>query len=644
MPDPVLGIDLGTSNSVVATIREGEPEVLRDSEGRTLVPSVVSFHPSGTVLVGSEAVGRLLVDPEHTVFSAKRLIGRPFSDLVAQDFLSKVPFHAQAGDNQEILIQARDERMTVPELSAFLLHHIKVIAERGLRKMARKAVVTVPANFNDAQRAATLQAGETAGLEVLRILNEPTAAALAYGYGMDFDRRVIIYDFGGGTFDVTILDIHGDLFEVRATAGDTYLGGNDMDSRLLDVLAQKLLEEQGYDPREDPMVLGKLRQAAENAKCELSYNPRAKIRLDELAYGPKGKAISLHHEVDRGFFEKLVEDLVDRTFVICDEAFNLAGLQANQVDEVVLVGGTTRMPLVRQSVQSYFARAPMASIDPDQVVAMGAALQAASLMGIEARVPSGAKPAERDATTSPPPAPPEPAQAAETKPPTRQAPPPLPGARSGPLGGAGSPEPRGQGVVPTPIAAPALGQLPAVPPGAAHSGSPGVELELVGPGPAVQEQPKPPAQVRRPLLLDVTPLSLGVATVGGYSQVIIPRNSPVPVEASRTYVTSEDDQTQVIIRICQGESRRFEENTVLGELLLEGLPAAPRGDVSIRVTFEIDTSGILKASASDERTGQVQRATIQLRGRKEGARRDATISGEEGAYRLSRSSGEAART
>ncbi|MFH2006916.1 MAG: Hsp70 family protein [bacterium] len=528
MAEYVLGIDLGTSNSVVAAMRDGQPQVLTDADHRNTQPSIVSFHPSGSILVGHDAKRRRLIDPANTITSVKRLIGRPFSAPEVGEFVARCPYRVVEGSNQQTIIEVRDQRLSVPEVSALVLHHMKIIAERVLRQTVRKAVVTVPANFNDAQRAATVAAGQIAGIEVLRIINEPTAAALAYGHGKSLDRTVLVYDYGGGTFDVTILEIHGDVYEVRATAGDTYLGGDDIDERVMERMVALFLEQHRYDLRHDEMAVHRLRSVAEQVKCQLSSQARSVVEVQEIAHGPNGAALDLHFEMTRPEFDALAQDHVDRTFAICDQAFQIAQMPINQIDEVVLVGGTTRIPLVRESVRSYFARAPLVSINPDEVVALGAAIQGAALL---------------------------------------------------------------EDVAPAPA--------PAV------SASPGA-----GVGAAVAPAPPKP----RPLLLDVTPLSLGVGVVGGFAKVLIPRNAQVPVEQTEVFSTGADNQTAVSIRICQGEARMFDGNTELGELVLAGLRPAPRGEVKVAVTFEIDTNGILKVRARDEATDTEQDATIKLLG------------------------------
>jgi len=541
MAEYVLGIDLGTSNSVVAAERDGRPEVLVDADKRGTQPSIVSFHPTGSILVGHDAKRRRLIDPRNTIYSAKRLIGRPFSSPEVQKFAARVPYPMAAGENDQTIIEVRDQRLSVPEVSALVLHHMKIIAERTLRQTVNKAVITVPANFNDAQRSATVAAGDVAGLEVLRIINEPTAAALAYGHGKKLDRKVLIYDFGGGTFDVTILEIHGEVYEVLATAGDTYLGGDDFDLLVMDRMLNQFLQKTRYDLRHNEVAMERLRSVSEQVKCQLSTQNRSVVQVQEIAHGAEGVALDLDFTMERKEFEDLTEALVDRTFAICDEAFGLAQMPINQIDEVVLVGGTTRIPFVRESVRSYFSRAPMATINPDEVVALGAAIQGASLL----------------AAVAPPPS--------------------LPSAT------------------------------------AARSIDPGMPAIPPAPG-ELRPPPPPPSPPPRPLLLDVTPMSLGVAIVGGYAKVVIPRNAQVPAEHTETFTTGADNQFSVSLRICQGESQRFADNTELGELVLAGLRPARRGEVKVEVTFEIDTNGILKVHAKDEVTGLVQDATIRLRG------------------------------
>jgi molecular chaperone DnaK len=487
----VLGIDLGTSNSVAAVMVDDRIVIIADAEGNRIHPSVVSFHPSGTVICGHKAKARRIVDPENTVFSTKRLIGRRFSSPEVRAVRARSPFVIKEGASEQPMIATRGGEFTVPQISALVLGYLKQLAEAQLGQPVERAVITVPANFNDSQREATKAAGRLAGLEVLRILNEPTAAALAYGFGKSLQTRIAIFDFGGGTFDITILRLQQRIFEVLATAGDTYLGGDDIDLRLVDAMIQAFLMVHNIDLRPAPLAVQRLRAVAEQVKCQLSDRTRAMVRVQEIAHGPNGVALDFTFSLTRDGMNAKVVDIVDRAFVVCDEALRLAGTDVGQLDDMVLVGGTTKMPLVRERVRQYFGKEPRADINPDEVVAVGAAIQGATLMAD------------------------------------------------------------------------------------------------VGVG-----------QQAKPLLLDVTPRALGVGTVGGFADAVIQRNA----------------QTHVVIPVCQGESRRLDENTLLGELRLEGLRAARRGEVRVEVTFEIDTDGILKVKAKDQETGQAQDATIRVLG------------------------------
>ena len=507
--EPVIGIDLGTSNSVVSVVQDGKVIVIPDSEGRRVHPSVVSFHSNGTILVGEKAKRRRIIDPRNTIFSAKRLIGRRFMSAEVRTAVARMPYIIKEGANQQPIVEARGKTYTIPEISAMVLTHMKNIAETYLGRQVVKAVVTVPANFNDAQREATKAAGRLAGLEVMRILNEPTAAALAYGYGKGLDRRLAIYDFGGGTFDITILLLRDRIFEVLSTAGDTYLGGDDIDLRLVDYMVQAFLRMHRVDLRNDGLAMERLRSVSEQVKCQLSARSKAIVQIQEIAHGVDGRAIDLSFSITRDGLNQKIVDIVDRTFIVCDEALRLAGVSASEVDDIVLVGGTTKMPLVRERVAGYYSREPRTDINPDEVVAVGAAIQAAALM-----------------------------------------------------------------------------------------------QDVLGPD-------QKPVQT---LLLDVTPRALGIGTFGGYAETIIQRNAQIPTEQTRLFTTSYDNQTTVKIQVCQGESRRFEENTPLGELTLDGLTAKARGQVSVAVTFEINTDGILRVRAKDQATGKATSAKIQVLG------------------------------
>ena len=506
-----VGIDLGTSNTVVSVVHGNKAHVIPDREGRKIHPSVVSIHPKGDILVGQEALRRRVIDPVNTVYSVKRLIGRQFRHEAVQAAIRKAPYKIEEGDNQQPMIFSRGKVYTIPELSAFVLRHVKELAEQYLGQAVEHAVITVPANFNDAQREATKAAGRIAGLNVLRILNEPTAAALAYGYGQGLNTTLAVYDFGGGTFDTTILKLADRVFEVLSTAGDSFLGGDDIDEKLVDYMVQLFLRQTRIDLTGNVSALARLRQVGEQVKRQLSQRPKAQVQVQQVAFGPGGQPLDLAFALTRERLNAMSKELVQRSFLICDEALGLANIDVTLVDEVVLVGGTTKMPQVRESVEAYFGRPARVDINPDEVVAVGAAIQAAALLRM-----------------------------------------------------------------------------------------PGMDA---GGGGAVDS-----------VLLDVTPRALGIAVVGGYSEVIIDRNAQIPVEQTRRFVTSVDHQTQVRIQVCQGEARKFDENQALGELVLDGLPPAPRGEVQVEVTFEIDTDGILQVSARDLETHQEQQAETHVLG------------------------------
>jgi molecular chaperone DnaK len=682
----VVGIDLGTTNTVVGFVQGGEAVAVRDADGESLIPSVVSFHPSGSVLVGRAAKDRRVVDAPNTVYSIKRLIGRSWSSEQVGRARARLPFEMREGPGQAVLVVARGESFTLPEISAFVLRHAKSTAEKALGEAIDRAVITVPANFNDLQRAATKVAGRVAGLEVLRILNEPTAAALAYGYGRGRGERIAIYDFGGGTFDVTLLDLSSNVFEVLATAGNTFLGGDDIDLAIAEQMADACLAEHRIDARADPQVFERLRYYAEKLKLELSTATSATIDVPDVGPGAGGKPQRLTFTMDRRSLDALALPIVRRTFEVCGEALGVARLSAKDLDQVVLVGGSTRLPIVRSAVAEYFGRKPLDRINPDEVVAMGAAIQAAALTGPERRrsvIPKPPMPAARES------------EAAQTSSvPIRNAPsqaPPLPrrrapAAKGGTLDGIG-PSPVSPFSHPTPAAGIAVpwigddeptqvgprpaslherrsdapaphdtlqldefddvtspdarfagGRLPKLPPVSSTPAPPSAptqpmwELPLELDEPPLPEnafaQPpptprgtsrasEPPPRSGRPplpLLIDVTPLSLCVETVSGFRDVVIARNTPVPAEQSRTFVTAQDGQDTVLVRVGQGESERFDENTLLGELELHGLPPAPRGSIRIVVTFALDTNGMLDVRAADEQTGRASSARLRLVG------------------------------
>ncbi|RMF15163.1 MAG: molecular chaperone DnaK [Candidatus Dadabacteria bacterium] len=487
-----IGIDLGTSTSCVAFFDGDSPVVFENEAGEQVIPSVVSFLDEQRVVVGTPAKKRAIEFGPDTVYSAKRLIGRKSFSSEVKKARALMPYEIVDGENDTVRIRIRGTDYAIPEISALVLRELKRIAERQLGEEVTDAVITVPAYFNDGQRQATKDAGTIAGLNVLRILNEPTAAALAYGYGQNRDQRVAVYDLGGGTFDISILEIGGDVYEVIATAGDTYLGGDDFDDRLIDWLAERTVEASGEDPRRDLKALQRLKVVAEESKKRLSSQEKVAVRA------PVFDGFELNVEMTRGLVQQLTQDLVQRTFAVVDEALQAARLNVNDLDGVILVGGSTRMPVIREMVEKYFYRAPDASINPVIVVASGAAIQAHSL--------------------------------------TSRA--------------AGS------------------------------------------------------------LLLDVTSQSLGIGMAGDVTEVLIPRNSQLPCDESRVFTTSKDNQTEVRIRVVQGESRKSSENEILGEFVLENIPPQPRGVPKIEVLFEIDSNGIVHVSAKDQATGQS--ANVQL--------------------------------
>ena len=698
---PVIGIDLGTTNSVVAVADTNGARLLSGEEG-SLIPSVVSFHPSGDVLVGAPAKERRLLDAENTVYSVKRLIGRPFTSYEVNQARERFAFELSEGPSGGVLVTARGETYTLSEISAFVLRHVRKVAESSLGVECGQAVVTVPANFNELQRSATKAAGRVAGLDVLRILNEPTAAALAYGYNKSSNERVAVYDLGGGTFDITILQLAGDVFEVLATAGDTFLGGDDVDTLVADHMAAQFLEQNRYDARQDRQAYERLKAAAEWAKIQLSEKPQVKLCIEELAYGDGGVALNLDYALTREQLEHMCQPLVARSFDVCEDAMKAAGLRPTQLDNVILVGGSTRIPLLQRMVAEYFGRKPLADIDPDLVVAQGAALQALTLSAPSrkaalgrvalkkvAHPTTGSHPQVTEETSledevtnigERPPLPPPPvARAARKATLPGQAPPPPPVQ----LKKADEPE-LDDGLVDSPtrsreellehemtrVAAPAdpldfqptrmadasgllmgiglsseedetqqaeelelepsglllelgddaFGSDPApaedVPPLELRSSAPqelkaalDENVDTVTAAVAVEDVP-----TRAPLLLDVTPLSLGVETVDGYCEHIIRRNSAIPAGQTKMFTTARDGQEAVVVRICQGEDRQITGNQLLGEVVLDGLRPATRGKVQIAVRFMIDADGTLQVRAQDVGTGQQQQIAIKLIG------------------------------
>jgi molecular chaperone DnaK len=846
MSGPVLGIDLGTTNSAVAVADGRESRVLADEDGRRLIPSVVSFHPDGSILVGHDARERRLVDARNTVYSIKRLIGRPFQSSEVQRAKERVAFDLEATPVGGVQVRVRRGTFALPEISAMVLRHLRSVAETALGEPCQRAVITVPANFNELQRSATQAAGKVAGLDVMRILNEPTAATLAYGYAREKAETIAVYDLGGGTFDLTILDLDKDVFEVVSTAGDTFLGGDDIDVLIADRMATQCLKDHRYDPKQDPQTFERLRAAGEWTKCQLSGVHEVDVTIEELLHDVNGRAVHFHFRMTRLELEELARPLISRSFDVVNDALRSAGRRPKEIKSVVLVGGSTRMPIVRRMVTEFFHREPQADIDPDLVVAQGAAIHAYTLSGekrasarpapaptkpvarvalkragaespgVEARPPAPARkqpafapedprdiaprieeatriapaptrrntddrPARRVGSDSdmPPPSrsntspygiapagaaaespsspgleidleldeptrigayPKEPAKAelsppfvepsssvavvqtravgigapaqpapvrapadpsllaldepAEAAPPPRKAPPPreptiqiATGPKPKPVVAAPSleapvrqptpdvpvrkpaPEPRPStlsleandlapasrpppperhappvppprapdrdkihaalfGGKPKPAFADALplppdpgplqglpepASIPATTPSAGFGfpmGAPQVSPQALSPRQPSVAMPDRPA----PLLMDVTPLALGLETAGGYVQHLVNRNAPIPTEKTRVFSTARDDQTEVEVRICQGDSNVYKDNQALGAITLTALRKARRGEIRIEVTFMIDASGILDVKATDLDTRHVQALRVALRG------------------------------
>jgi molecular chaperone DnaK len=598
----VVGIDLGTTNTVVACVRGGRVNVLPDEKGRRLLPSVVSFHPNGEVLVGHPAKERRTVDAKNTIASVKRLIGRAWNSEEIKRARQRFAFELKEGPGQGPLVIARGQEYTLPEISAFVLKRAKVLAEQALGDTVDKAVVTVPANFNELQRAATKVAGRVAGLDVLRIINEPTAAALAYGLGRTARERIAVYDFGGGTFDCTLLDLSGNVFEVLATAGDTFLGGDDLDVAIAERMAEAFLQSHRYDLRSDAQAFERLRVAAENVKIALSTSDRAQQRVREVAHGVGGATLDLSFAMTRDELEMLAAPLVERTFAVCQDALAVARLPVSAFDRVILVGGSTRIPLVRRRVEQFFGTAPLDRVNPEEVVAIGAAIQAAALTEVARRrsIPAPPVPGARRSVPSWPFRP-----SLTSQPPVRSP--------SSPT--LNMEEERDEVTIATPVAAmyaEAEKEKARSAPPPQHGAAP---LRRQGPPPLPAEAPPEPLltpSAPAPVLVDVTPHALVVETVGGWCDVVVQRNAKIPCERTRAFTTSSDMQTVVQVRVAQGGDPTFGENTYLGQVELSGIRPAPRGQVTIQVRFEVDESGTLKVHATDVSTGNAAHATLQL--------------------------------
>jgi len=497
----VIGIDLGTTNSCVAIMEGKEAKVIENAEGQRTTPSVVAFLDKEERLVGQPAKRQAVTNPENTIFAAKRLIGRTFDDQSVKKDIEKVPFKIVKSDKNDAWIEAKGKKYSPSQISAFILQKMKETAEKYLGQPVTKAVITVPAYFNDAQRQATKDAGKIAGLEVLRIINEPTAASLAYGLDKKGGKKIAVYDLGGGTFDVSILEIGDGVFEVKSTNGDTFLGGEDFDDTIVDYLVSEFKKDNGIDLKADKLALQRLKEAAEKAKIELSAATQTEINLPFITADKTGpKHINL--KFTRAKLEALVENLIERTLEPCKTALKDSGFSAAEINEVVLVGGMTRMPKIVETVKNFFGKTPNKSVNPDEVVAMGAAIQAGVLQG----------------------------------------------------------------------------------------------------------------DVKDVLLLDVTPLSLGIETLGGVSTKLIDKNTTIPTKKSQIFSTAEDNQPAVSIRVLQGEREMSADNKILGNFELVGITPAPRGVPQIEVTFDIDANGIVNVSAKDKGTGKEQKIQIQASG------------------------------
>jgi molecular chaperone DnaK len=503
-----VGIDLGTTNSVISCVTNEGPIVFQDGAGHRLHPSIVSWLPGGGRVVGQDAKLRRVIDPANTVYSAKRIIGQPFRAQQVQEALKYLPYQVVEGEQQESLIVTREGNVPVTQVSAYVLGALRTLGRKALGRDITHCVVTVPANFTDAQRAATRRAATLAGMDVLRILNEPTAAAIAYGRDRPMHQRIAVYDLGGGTFDLTLLAVRGNLYEVIATGGDAFLGGDDFDHLLAKKLSDQFLAQHRIDPSKDPIAKSRLLIAAEQIKMRLSDELVVEGSLSEIAHGAGGKPLGLSFRIERAEFEQMIKPIVDRSIDMVHRVLGAAQITPQQVDEVILVGGSTRVPLVPLRVAEVFGQNPRCDLDPMEVVAMGAALQAHGLSSV------------------------------------------------------------------APVA-------------------------------------------QAPVLFDVTPHSLRVVTVGGFTKVLVPKNTTIPAEGTGTFYTAADNQDNVRLVVCQGEEGKIELNIPLGELRLDNLPLAPRGQVAIDVAFTIDADGILQVSAREQSTGKKTQATLTTVGLKE---------------------------
>ncbi len=499
MSDIAIGIDLGTSNTVVSVVENGRPVVIPNEWGDVIHPSIVHYAADGQVLVGSQAKKRLHLEPESTLYSFKRLMGRYFFSDEVKKARELLPFRLVEGHNRDVRIEAQGRIYPIPEISAQVLKEMKRVAEKYLGRTVTKAVVTVPAHFNDNQRQATKDAAKIAGLEVLKIINEPTAVALAYGYDKQLRQRVAVYDLGGGTFDITVLDINLDVFEVRSSAGDTFLGGEDFDARIMDYLITAFFEQTGIDLRHEPIAMQKLKEHSEWAKIQLSEVDRVEVSIPDIARDDEG-SLTLSAVLTVKQLAQMTYDLVQRTFGVCDEAIQAAGCNVTDIDGVVLVGGQSKSRFIRSAVEAYFSKRVQAHVNPDEAVALGAAIHADQLVNRKTEA----------------------------------------------------------------------------------------------------------------VLIDVTPLSLRVGTVGGYTEVVIPKNTPIPIEHSKTFVTASDNQERVRIRIYQGESKAHEHNELLGEFEFSGFRIAPRGEVEVVVTFDIDADGIVNVRAVEKESGVEAQTQITI--------------------------------